>query len=499
MMSANYPALLILFPLLASFVVAALFWVDRRLCYPVTVIGLVGAMYAAGQLMIQVLQNGPVSYWFGGWPPPMGIELYIDRLNILVLVVISFVSLVNIVASKRSMHAELGTKDTIFYVIYLLFVTGVLGVTATADLFNLYVLIEISSLASYGMLAMGHRDRAPWASLNYVFLGVIGASFYLLGVGYLYIMTGSLNMSDVHSLLPPIMQSSAVTVAFVFCLIGVWIKMALFPLHGWLPNAYTYAPVSATRVIAPLMTKVMIYVMIRIMLSVFGVEYVFEQINLQNWIVLLASVAVLAGAGLALAQDDLKKMLVYIIVCEVGYMVGGAWLGNMHGMTGAILHIINDALMTFALFLVLGNIVFMNKKTTYQDLQGLFGSMPWTMAGFVLAGVSIIGVPPTCGFFSKWYLLLGGIEAGAWSFVFALVVSSLISAVLVFRVVEIGFFPSPEAEQDGHAQGAVTFNEAPVSMLGSLGLVGVGLIAVGLWSGFLVQRVIVPFVQQGMS
>lgn len=500
MMSAHYPALLILFPLLASFINAAFIWVDRRLCFPVAVFGLAGSLYCAGQLLVQVLAVGQVSYRFGGWAPPMGIELVIDQLNILVLVIISAVALINIIASKRSIHAELGIKDATFYVIYLLFVTGILGVTATADLFNLYVLIEISSLASYGLLAMGNQDRAPWASLNYVFLGVIGASFYLLGVGYLYIMTGSLNMGDVQGLLPPIMHSPAITVAFVFCLIGVWIKMALFPLHGWLPNAYTYAPVSASRVIAPLMTKVMIYVMIRIMLSVFGYDYVFEQLHLQKWVVLLASAAILAGAFMALAQQDLKKMLAYIIVCEVGYMVGGAWLGNAQGMTGAVLHIINDALMTFALFLVLGNILYMQRKVSFQDMQGLFSAMPWTMAGFILAGVSIIGVPPTCGFFSKWYLLLGGIQAGAWIFVAALVLSSLVSAVLVFRVVESGFFPSEQGEHAGHAHHEPSvFNEAPVSMLGSLGLVGAGLIGIGLWSGILVQKVILPFVHQGMN
>ncbi|WP_027371316.1 complex I subunit 5 family protein [Desulfovermiculus halophilus] len=499
MIAANYPALLVLSPLLAAFVNAALIWVDRRLCYPVTILGLAASALCAWKLLLQVLEEGAVSYWFGGWPPPMGIELYIDKLNILVLLVICVVSLVNIVASKRNIHAELGIKDATFYVIYLLFVTGILGVTATADLFNLYVLIEIASLASYGLLAMGNRDRAPWASLNYVFLGVIGASFYLLGVGYLYIMTGSLNMFDVHSLLPSIMGSSAIVVAFVFCLIGVWIKMALFPLHGWLPNAYAYAPVSASRIIAPLMTKVMIYVMIRLMLSVFGYQYVFEDLQLQSFVLILASVAILAGALLALAQQDLTKMLVYIIVCEVGYMVGGAWLGNANGMTGAILHIVNDALMTFALFLVLGNIAYVHKKTSFQDLRGIFGSMPWTMAGFVLAGVSIIGVPPTCGFFSKWYLIVGGIEAGAWIFVAALILSSLASAVLVFRVVEIAFFPAEDEEHGGHGHQEAVLNEAPLPMLGSLGLVGAGLIAVGVWSGFVVQKIIVPFVHQGMS
>jgi multicomponent Na+:H+ antiporter subunit D len=501
-MNANYPALIVLSPLLAAFLVAALDWVDRRWCYPVALIGLGGAVYSSGHLFFQVMRSGTIAYQLGGWAPPMGIELRIDFLNVLILILVSLVALVNMVASKKSIHKELPIKEGTFCTIYLLFVTGLLGVLVTGDLFNLYVLLEITSLASYALLAMGNPDRAPLASLNYVYLGVIGASFYLLGVGYLYIMTGSLNMLDVASLLPQILGTTAVSVAFIFCLVGVWIKMGLFPLHTWLPNAYSYAPVAANRIIAPLMTKVMVYVMIRLMLTVFGFHYVFEQLDVQNWIVHLSSVAIIAGALMALAQTDLRKMLAYIIVCEIGYMVGGAWVGNVQGMVGAVLHIINDGLMTFALFLVLGNIIYVKGKTTIADLNGIFTDMPWTMAGFVLAGVSIIGVPPTCGFFSKWYLLLGGIQAGSWFFVVALIVSSLISAILVFRVVETAFFsssPESHGHHGGHAGHEAVLQEAPVTMLASLWLVGAGLIAVGIWSGSIVQQVILPFVQQGMS
>jgi len=495
-MSAHYPALIILIPLLAAFLNTAFVWLDKRLCYPTTVLGLGGSVYFCIRLLLKVVGNGTMAYHVGGWAPPMGIELRVDNLSALVLLLVSVIAFMNIIASRKSINEELTFKSGAFYTIYLLFVTGLLGVVATADLFNLYVLLEITSLSAYALLAMGNQDRAPLASLNYIFLGVVGASFYLLGVGYLYIMTGTLNMADVNSLLPGIAGSSAVMVAFVFCLVGIWIKMGLFPLHTWLPNAYSYAPVSSSRVIAPLMTKVMVYVMIRMMISVFGLDFVFEQISLEGWVVALASVAIISGAVMALAQKDLKKMLAYIIVCEIGYMVGGAWLGNSQGMTGAILHIVNDAIMTFALFLVLGNIVFTRKKTAIKDLRGIFSSMPWTMAGFILVGISIIGVPPTCGFFSKWYLLLGGIEAGASFFVFALVLSSLISAVLVFRVVETAFF-SPE--DGGHEHEKAALNEAPVSMLVPLGLTGVAIIAVGIWSGYIVQHIILPFIQQGIS
>jgi len=390
----------------------------------------------------------------------------------------------------------LRSQSSFHYTIYLLFVTGLLGVTATGDLFNLYVLIEITSLTSYAMVALGDRDRGPLASLNYVFIGVIGASFYLLGVGYLYLKTGSLNMVDVANILSGIQGSSTVLVAFILCMIGIWIKMALFPLHVWLPNAYSYSPVAFARVVAPLMTKVMVYVMIRLMITVFGIEYIFETLNLAEAVVWLATIAVLAGAVMALSQKNLKKMLTYIIVCEIGYMVGGAWIGNQLGMTGAILHILNDALMTFALFLAVGNMVYKLKTVDLIDLKGLFGKMPWTMAGFVMAAFSIIGVPPTCGFFSKWYLVLGAFEAGAYHFAAALIISSLVCAILFFRVFEICFFePVPPGHGHSDTHSRVKIEEAPVSMLIVSGLVSISLIVTGLYSGTIVNTIILPFLK----
>ncbi len=494
-MNTNYPALLVIAPLLAALIVSLFSWIAKKLCYPTAIIGLFISFFAAYKVLMQVLDSGVIQYRMAGWMPPMGIEYRIDLLNSIVLLLITFIALVNLVASYKTVLQETKEKADSFYAIYLLFVTGLIGVTATGDLFNLYVLLEITSLTSYAQIAMGDKDRAPLASLNYVFIGVIGASFYLLGVGYLYIMTGSLNMLDVANLLPAIHGSSAVLIAFIFCMLGIWIKMALFPLHVWLPNAYTYAPTAVSRIIAPLMTKVMVYVMIRLMITIFGFEYIFEKLDLSEAVVWIATIAILAGAVMAMAQKDLKKMLTYVIVCEIGYMVGGAWLGNELGMTGAILHIVNDALMTFALFLAVGNMIYKLKNVHYNNLQGLFGKMPWTMAGFVLAGFSIIGIPPTCGFFSKWYLILGAFEKGAYHFASALIISSLLCAVLFFRIFEISFFSDSSSDDaHGHHEPAV-IAEAPISMLIPLGFVSLLLIVAGLYSGTIVNTIILPFLR----
>lgn len=486
-MSAQYPALLIIVPLLSAFFISIAGWVYKKLCFPIAVIALGVSAYGCFGLLLRVLDEGAVHYRLGGWAPPWGIAYYVDHLNGLILVVVSVVALINLIGSKKSVDREFQDKTGPFYTLYVLMVTGLLGIVVTGDAFNLYVLLEIAALTGYGLLAMGDK-RAALSTLNYLYMGTIGACFYLLGVGYLYIVTGSLNMTDIATILPSLYESKAVFAAFIICMVGVWLKMALFPLHAWLPNAYTHAPSAASGLIAPLVTKVMIYVMIRLVFSVFTPAYTFKTLTVSNAFVWLAVIAIVAGALLALAERNLKKMFSYIIVSEVGYMVGGLWLGNRAGMTGAILHILNDALMTLCLFLVVSNIAYKINGYSFDDLKGIFRKMPVTMGALVTVALSIIGVPPTCGFFSKWYLLSGAVQAGQYGFVAALLFSSLINVVLFFRVLEIAFY-EPFEDHHGHGH-SEPMDEAPLSMLVPLLIVALGLIAVGVYTGDIVNLVI---------
>ena len=501
-MSQQYPALLVVVPLLSAFFISMAGWANKRLCFPIAVVALAVSTYSAIGLLLQVIAQGVIVYRLSGWAPPWGIAYYVDHLNGLVLAVVSVVALVNLVASKRSIEEEFQEKAGPFYTLYVLMVTGLLGIVVTGDAFNLYVLLEIAALTGYGMLALG-EDRAPLATLNYLYMGTIGACFYLLGVGYLYIVTGSLNMVDIARLLPDLYQSKAVLAAFIICMVGVWVKMAFFPLHAWLPNAYTYAPSAASSLIAPLVTKVMIYVMIRLILTVFTPEFAFVELSISTAIVWLSVVAIFAGAFLALKERSLKKMLTYIVVAEVGYMVGGAWLGNRVGMTGAILHIANDALMTLCVFMAVGNIVYKVKGHGFENLQGLFRKMPFTMGAFVIGALSIIGVPPTCGFFSKWYLIKGAIQAGQYHFMVALLFSSLVSVVLFFRIFEICYY-EPFADHDGHGHGhghdhePEPMDEAPLSMVLPLLILAAGLVVVGLYTGDIVDHIIQFAIPKGL-
>ena len=497
-MSEHYPALIIVIPLLAAFVIAGAGWFRKDLCFPLALVSLAAALFVSIGLLLVVLQHQQIQYKLGGWKPPFGIAYEVDHLNSIVLVVVFGVALINLVATRAVAAIEFSDRIGPFYALYLLFVTGLAGIVVTGDAFNLYVLLEIAALTGYALIGMG-KEHAALASLNYVFMGTIGASFYLLGIGYLYLVTGSLNMADIAARLPQIYTSKAVLIAFVICMTGLFIKMALFPFHTWLPNAYAYSPTSSISLIAPLTTKVMIYVMIRITLFVFTPTFAFSSPMVNTAFVWIATGGIIAASILALSERRLKRFLTYVLIAEVGYMVGGLWLANRAGITGAILHIINDAAMTLCVFLVAGNLVYKLKGDSFQDLQGLFRKMPFSMAAFVVAALSIIGVPPTCGFFSKWYLISGGIVAGQYIFVAALIFSSLINVVLFFRVIEIGFFePLSDHHHDREAD-VMSRSEAPAGMLIPVLLVAVGLIVLGIYTGDIVTTIIQFAIPEGIT
>jgi multicomponent Na+:H+ antiporter subunit D len=491
MTASNLHLYILAAPLLGAFAVNLLGLLSRRWVASLTLGVLAYSTLASILLLARVLAEGTISYTVGNWRPPFGIELVIDPLGALMVLLISSVALTATFSAVTSVAREMPGREHNFFSMYLLLVAGLIGLAITGDAFNLNVQLEITSITNNWLIAIG-RGRAALSSFNYIIMGSIGACFYLLGVGYLYLLTGSLNMADIARILQGLQGTVALATAFAFILVGLWIKMAFFPLHGWLPNAYSHAPSGAGVMVAPLVTKVTVFLMIRVMFSIFSPEYEFIQHpGVQTLIVWAAALAIVCASALALAQRDLKRMLTYIIVAEVGYMVGGVWLANTQGMTGAILHIVNDALMTLCLFLAAAAIAYRTGSLSFDHLAGLYRRMPFTMAAFTIGAFSMIGVPPTCGFFSKWYLLLGGIEAGQWGYVAALLFSSLVNAVLFFRIIEIAYFRTGETGHGhDHGPGAIRVEEAPMMMLAPLVLAALALIVVGLGSGSLVDGVI---------
>lgn len=494
-MAEQYPIIVLLVLLGGALLVGLVGMKDHRVCFPLAVLSLVLALATAVGILQRVINEGVIHYFVGGWSQPrgIGIELRIDTINALVLLAITTVGLLAAVFSFRRVKEDKTEKTPLFYALYLLLIMGLSGMVITGDAFNLYVLLEVSSLTSYALIAMGKSRRASVAAFNYIIMGTIGASFYLLGVGYLYLRTGTLNMVEIHHAISGLDGgSSTIVVAFVFIIVGVMIKMAFFPLFGWLPNAYSYCPSSTSCVLAPLMTKVGVYVMIRMMLTVFGTDWVFDNLQYSQWMVGMAIVAILAGSLLALAQVELKKMFCYLIVAEVGYMVGGAWLANHWGMVGSIYHILSDAFMTLCMFLAAGILLKQAGVVRIEQMDGMFRKMPLTMAGFVVGALALIGIPPTCGFFSKWYLIRGGMESGHWGFVIALLISSLVNAVLFFRIFEIAYFGKKPAEGHDHHEAhptAVTVSEARPSALIPLLTTAVLIVLLGWFNRDIVELI----------
>ena len=491
-MSRHAPILMIVLPLLSSLVALLAGLRRKSLGYPLALAGLAASTLAAFSVLLTVMETGRVSYRLGGWAPPWGIEYAFDHLNAFIAVIVSFISLLVAVYARRSIEREAPDKVVYFYPIYLLLVTGLMGIVATGDIFNIYVFLEISSLAAYALIAIGGDKRAPLSSFNYVIMGTIGACFYLLGVGYLYIMTGSLNMADLARLLPPLYHSRVVLVAFAFFVVGVGVKIALFPLHAWLPNAYTHAPSAVSAAVASTMTKVGIYVMIRIMFTVFNPSFSTDIVPMAAILGWVAAAAALFGCIMALSQTDFKRMLTYVLIAEVGYIVLGISAANRAGMTGALLHVLNDAFMMACLFLAAGAIVYRQKSAAIADMGGLYKTMPLTMASLAIAGISVVGVPPTAGFFSKWYLVLGALRAGQWQFAAVLLACSLMTAIIFFRILEQVYFkpdpaPAPSGVPERRRPG---IDDIPASMLAPILVTAAGILTFGLLSGTIVSRVI---------
>lgn len=424
---------------LFSALIAGIFGLYRSIVATVVAgIGIGIGLYAAIHLFLEVRVVSTISYVFGGWPAPYGIEYVVDSLNALIILLIFIVASLAYIYSLQSVPLEIAhNKQSYYYTLFLLLITGLVGIAITGDAFNLYVLIEIAALSYYALLAIG-GPRSVFPTLYYLLIGSVGACFYLLGVGYLFIKTGSLNMAQLSELLPLVFSSKGVLIGFIFINCGLFIKMALFPLHGWLPNVYSKTPISTCCLLAPLMTKVSVYVLIRFYLTVFSPEYVYDGLNIQSWMMWLATIAIISGSIYAMYHTNIRTTITYIIVAEIGYMFGGIWLGTHDGVLGAVYHIVADSLMTVLLFMIVGVITFY--LPSMKHAHQLFRRLPYTAFCLFTVFASIIGIPPTSGFFSKVYLIKGALQIGQWPFIVALLVSSLAGVYIVFRLFEASFF-----------------------------------------------------------
>jgi len=468
----HLPALQVVVPLAAAPLIVLLR--HPGIAWALAVAASVFAFGASVALALEVARTGVISYAMGNWPPPWGIEYRVDALSAFVLVLVSAIGALVAPYAWRSVAAELPrAQHYLFYAVYCLCLAGLLGMTITGDAFNLFVFMEIASLSMYVLIALGRDRRALLASYQYLVLGTIGATFYVIGVGLLYLATGTLNIADLAARLPQIGGTRPVLAALSFITVGVSLKLALFPLHLWLPNAYAYAPSAATALLAATATKVSVYVLLRFYFTVFGAALVVDALPVSEILIGLSIAAVVTASLVALWQANLKRLLAYSSVAQIGYITLGVGLATRDGLTAAVVHLFNHGITKGALFLLVGGIALRAGGVGFERLQGLARTMPLTCLGVTLAGLSLIGVPGTAGFISKWYLVLGALEAGHWWLAGLVVLTSLIAVAYVWRFVEAAYLSEPPA-------GKASAGEAPWSML----VVSWALVAACIWFGF---------------
>jgi len=472
MILAQLPALEVVVPLIA----APLTLLLRRaaIAWALTTAACAFSFVAALLLAVEVARGGALSYAIGSWAPPWGIEYRVDALSAFMLVLVSGIATVVAPYALRSVATELrGGQVTLLYTMYCLCVAGLLGMTITGDAFNLFVFMEIASLSSYVLIALGRDRRALLASYQYLILGTIGATFFVIGVGLLFLKTGTLNLADMADRLHGESTDRAVRAALAFITVGMSLKLALFPLHLWLPNAYTYAPSAVTALLAATATKVSVYVLMRFYFGVFGLHLVTEVLPMQDILMGLSVLAIVTASLVALWQSDLKRLFAYSSVAQIGYITLGIALGSRDGLTAAIVHIFNHGITKGALFLLLGLVAYYTERTPISSVRGLARSMPLTAFGITLAGLSLVGVPGTAGFVSKWALVLACFEVGRWWLGGLVVATSLIALAYVWRFVEAAYLSAADARSPAP-------KDRPLSLLVPAWV----LVAACVWFGF---------------
>lgn len=455
-MGSDISLLLVVLPLIAAPVVAVL--PRGSWSWAVASCVAIACAVLAGMQLWTVLDEGIISYDLGGWAPPWGIEYRIDAVNAFMALIVSAIAAVTLPYALKSVEREIPKeKISLFYCALLLCLAGLLGMTQTGDIFNVFVFLEISSLSSYALISLGQKRQALTSAYQYLMMGTVGATFYLIGVGLIYSQTGSLNMADLATILPNVQDLRTVHTGFAFIMIGVALKLALFPLHLWLPNAYTYAPSVVTVFLAATATKVAVYLLLRILFTVFPDGFALAS-PAEELLIISGIAGILIASFYAIYQSDIKRLLAYSSVAQIGYMALGIGFASATSIAATLIHLFNHALMKGALFMAIGAIMYRIGTCRMDQIHGLGRAMPWTFGAIIIGGLSLVGVPGTAGFVSKWYLVAAALEQGAWFSVAVILIGSLLAVVYVGKLIEALYF-KPLGET------GKTVTEAPVLLL----------------------------------
>jgi len=428
-----------------------------------------------------LVETGISGQALGGWDAPLGIQLRFDGLACVFLLLTALVGLpVGLYAAAffAQDHAN-GTGPPLFWPLWLFLWAALNGIFLSGDLFNLYVLLEIMGLAAVSLAILSGKPAALRAGLRYFLAALVGSIFYLFGVALVYGATGTLDIGLLGEHLPG--ESFTGSVAFAFMIVGLAVKTALFPLHFWLPEAHSSAPAPVSAILSALVVKASFYLMLRLWVDVFdgSVTYAAGQA-----LGALGAVAMVWGSYQALRQTKLKRMVAHSTVGQVGYMFllfplitldlsdGGEAPWVVHAWTGGIYQALAHGFAKAAMFLSVGIFILAVGDDDKRSVINMVGRLPMTTFAFALAGVSLIGLPPSGGFVAKWMLLKATFSSGQWWWAPMIVWGSFLTAGYVFMILRLAFAPSSEAP-------AVKLNRVPGILQVTALALGFGAILIG--------------------
>ncbi|MDF9746034.1 proton-conducting transporter membrane subunit [Natrinema salsiterrestre] len=447
--------LLIVAPILAATLPIALGLRFERTGWPVAGLTTLGLFGAAGYLASVVYTGGEENHTLGGYPPRYGIELVADEFSMLIVLLITAVATGVLAFTRRG-----GPRGNTFYTAYLLLVGGLLGISLTGDVFNLFVFLEITSIATYALVASGDGPEAAVASLKYLILGTVAASMYLIGVAFVFMATGTLNMVELATAIPaPETNPTLIRAGFAFITVGFAVKVAQWPLHTWQPSAYQQAPDGVTPLIAALVSTASAYAFGRLIVTVFEVDYLAATPNAAAIVLTIGCVSVLAGTVLAVIQTEVKRMLAYSSVSQFGLVIaayGVVIAGSSEtALIGAAIHLVGHGLLKAGLFLGVALVAASYGARTVDEYAGLAKERPFVAGSMAVLLFSLVGVPPGVGFVGKWYIALGAVESQLWPVAAVIFLSTMLTLAYAARLLEKMYFTPPAVVESPHATGAV--------------------------------------------
>jgi multicomponent Na+:H+ antiporter subunit D len=429
--------------------------------------------------LLRLLVDGDFAYPAAGWPPPLGIELRFDRLSTLALPAATITALALLFLRSRVVGID-GRRTVLHCSLLLLLLGGMNGFLMAADLFNLFVFMELFSVPAYALVAIASSRGAALAALRYLLPGAVSSLLVLFGIGVVHALTGSLNMADVAVRLPAIADSPATILALALFTTGFLLKAALFPLHFWLPGAHSAAPGPVSALLSALVVKLGVIGLLRI-LVLFTPALDSPVRVVEEVLVVLGALAIVVGALQALVQHELKRMLAWSTVANMGYISLGLGLANATASTGAIVHVLHHGITKAGVFLAAAALVERTGLRDLDDLRGLGHRMPWSATILSAGLIAVTGVPPTAAFVGKWQIALGTLEAGHGGLLVVVLGGALLALAYGIRVINALFFRAPVSER------VITAREAPASMLVPAGLLVALALAAGLFGAPVIE------------